>query len=83
MRLLKKTLGVCMIGFGIGAMLVLLLPAVGWMFGIGVLLFILGIIWLCKWKMGGLNMKIVVYKPGNFMKGVLRILFKVKKQENT
>ncbi len=48
MRLLKKTLGVCMIGFGIGAMLVLLLPAVGWVFAIGVFLFILGIIWLCK-----------------------------------
>lgn len=28
-------------------------------------------------------MKIVVYKPGNFMKGILRALFKVKKQDNT
>ena len=28
-------------------------------------------------------MKIVLYRPGNFMKGVLRFLFKVKKSENT
>ncbi len=48
MGLFKKTLGVCMIGFGIGAMLVLLLPASGWVFVIGVVLFILGFIWLCK-----------------------------------
>lgn len=48
MRLFKKTFGVCMIGFGIGAMLVLLLPAAGWVFGIGIILFILGFIWLCK-----------------------------------
>ena len=48
MGLFKKTLGVCMIGFGIGAMLVLLLPAAGWVFTIGVALFIMGLIWLCK-----------------------------------
>ena len=27
-------------------------------------------------------MKIVVYKPSNFMKKILRILFKVKKEED-
>lgn len=27
-------------------------------------------------------MKIVVYKPSNFMKGILRILFRVKKGED-
>ena len=27
-------------------------------------------------------MKIVVYKPSNFMKKILRILFKVKKNED-
>ena len=48
MWLFKKTLGVCMVGFGIGAMLVLLLPAAGWVFVIGVVLFILGLAWLCK-----------------------------------
>ena len=46
MGLFNKTLGVCMIGFGIGAMLVLLLPAAGWVFAIGVVLFIVGLIWL-------------------------------------
>ncbi len=48
MGVFKKTLGVCMIGFGLGAMLVLWLPAVGWVFTIGIILFILGFIWLCK-----------------------------------
>ncbi len=30
--LLKKTLGVCLIGFGIGILMVLLLPITGWLF---------------------------------------------------
>lgn len=48
MNLLKKTCAVCMIGFGIGVLLVLLLPITGWVFGIGVILLILGLAWLCK-----------------------------------
>ena len=48
MGLLKQTLAVCMVGFGIGAMLVLFLPAAGWVFVIGVVLLILGLIWLCR-----------------------------------
>ena len=37
MNLLKKTFGVCLIGFGVGTLLVLLLPVSGWIFGIGVI----------------------------------------------
>lgn len=43
---LKKTLGVCLIGIGTGVLLVLLLPIAGWLFIIGVCLFVLGIAWL-------------------------------------
>ena len=45
-RLLKKTLAVCLIGFGLGMLFVLLLPLCGWLFIIGVVLVILGLIWL-------------------------------------
>lgn len=46
---IKKTLGVCMIGIGTGILLVLLLPIAGWLFLIGVAIFIIGIAWLfCK-----------------------------------
>ncbi len=45
-RLLKKTLAVCMIGFGLGMLFVLLLPLCGWLFIIGVVITILGLIWL-------------------------------------
>lgn len=45
-RLLKKTLGVCLIGIGLGILLVLLLPIAGWLFIIGAVILILGIIWL-------------------------------------
>lgn len=48
MNVLKKTLGVCLIGLGIGMLLVLLLPTTGWLFGIGIILLLLGICWLCK-----------------------------------
>ncbi len=45
-RLLKKTLAVCMIGFGLGMLFVLLLPLCGWLFIIGVIIVIVGLIWL-------------------------------------
>lgn len=48
MNLLKKTLGVCLMGLGVGMLLVLLLPATGWLFVIGSILLLLGIFWLCK-----------------------------------
>ncbi len=46
LRMLKKTFGVCLIGIGIGILLVLLLPLTGWLFTIGAALTILGLIWL-------------------------------------
>ena len=45
-RLLKKTLAICMIGFGLGMLFVLLLPLCGWLFIIGVALVAFGLIWL-------------------------------------
>ena len=45
-KLLKKTLAVCMIGFGLGMLFVLLLPLCGLQFIIGVIVVILGLIWL-------------------------------------
>ena len=44
--LLRKTLGVCLIGFGLGMLLVLLLPIAGWLFIIGILVVCVGIMWL-------------------------------------
>lgn len=46
MRLFKKTLAVCLIGLGLGMLLVLLLPVAGWLFIIGVTVVCLGIMWL-------------------------------------
>jgi len=43
---LKKTLAVCFIGFGLGVLLVLLLPITGWLFAVGVTITALGLIWL-------------------------------------
>lgn len=48
MGLFKKTTAVFMVGFGIGAILVLLLPSAGWAFVIGAVLLILGLVWLGK-----------------------------------
>lgn len=42
----KKTLGVCLIGLGLGMLLVLLLPLTGWLFLIGAIIMIVGFIWL-------------------------------------
>ena len=48
-RALEKTIRVCLIGLGIGILLVLLLPISGWLFTIGLLIVIVGLMWLsCK-----------------------------------
>ena len=46
LKVLKKTIGVCLIGFGTGILLVLLLPVAGWLFVIGVAVVLIGLIWL-------------------------------------
>ena len=46
MKILKKTFGVCLIGLGIGILLVLFLPVLGWLFLIGVIVILVGILWL-------------------------------------
>ena len=43
---LKKTMGVALIGIGLGILLVLLLPLTGWLFIIGVALACVGLMWL-------------------------------------
>ena len=43
---LKKTIGVCLIGLGIGILLVLLLPIAGWLFIIGLAITVVGFTWL-------------------------------------
>lgn len=43
---LKKTIGVCLIGLGLGILLVLLLPVSGWLFAIGVVVVAVGLMWL-------------------------------------
>lgn len=46
MKILKKTCGVCLIGLGIGILLVLFLPVLGWLIAIGVVMILVGILWL-------------------------------------
>ncbi len=47
--LLKRTIGVCIAGIGLGILLVLLLPVAGWLFLVGAALLGIGISWLfCK-----------------------------------
>lgn len=46
LRVLKKTLAVCLIGLGLGILLVLLLPISGWLFAIGVVIVAVGLMWL-------------------------------------
>ena len=45
-NLLKKTLAICLIGFGLGILLVLLLPMTGWLFIIGITIVAVGLMWL-------------------------------------
>ena len=47
LKVLRKTIAVCLIGLGLGILLVLLLPISGWLFLIGVIVVAVGIMWLC------------------------------------
>ena len=44
LNLIKKIIGVALLGIGIGVLLVLLLPMAGWLFIIGVAIAIVGIV---------------------------------------
>ncbi len=46
MKILKKTFGVCLIGLGIGILLVLFLPALWWLILIGIIVILVGMLWL-------------------------------------
>ncbi len=45
-RALKKTIAVCLVGFGVGVLLVLLLPISWWLFVIGTVIVAVGLMWL-------------------------------------
>ena len=44
--ILKKTLGICLIGLGLGIIMVLLLPITGWLSLIGIAVIAVGFMWL-------------------------------------
>ena len=43
-HLIKKLVGVCLLGMGIGILMVLLLPVAGWLFIIGLAIAVVGFI---------------------------------------
>lgn len=80
-RLLKKTLAVCLIGFGLGVLLVILLPTTGWLFLIGIAVVAIGFAWLACWYLGTKeckSMKIVVKKVPKFLRGFVKLIFGIK-----
>jgi len=74
---LKKTLGVCLIGLGLGILLVLLLPISGWLFTIGVVMASswTNVVILLK---GVGKMTIVVKKVPKFLRGFVKFIFGIK-----
>ena len=46
LRGLKKTIAVCLIGFGVGTIMVLILPVTWWLMIIGIVVIAIGVIWL-------------------------------------
>ena len=45
-KFIKRTIGLCLTGLGLGIILVLVLPAKGWLFLIGLAILAIGIMWL-------------------------------------
>ena len=44
--ILKKALAICLIGLGLGILLVLMLPITWWLFIIGIAVIAIGFLWL-------------------------------------
>ena len=44
--ILQKVLAICLIGLGLGIIMVLLLPITGWLFLIGIAVIAIGFLWL-------------------------------------
>ena len=89
-RLLRRTFGVCLLGIGLGILLVLLLPIAGWLFIIGAALLIIGLVWLFCWnfkidyrKEERIEMTIVVKKVPKFLRGFVKLIFGIKDNKNT
>lgn len=76
-KLFKKTIGVVLIGLGLGILLVLLLPLTGWLFIIGVSLACIGLMWLACWKRR-VHMTIVVKKVPKCLRGIVKFIFGIK-----
>ena len=71
----RKTIGLFLLAFGVGAAISILLPVWCWVAIVAIALVALGISWLFCQEVN--KMKVVVYKPGKFMKLVLKTIFKI------
>ena len=79
MKILKKTFGVCLVGLGIGILLALFLPITGWLFLIGVIVILVGILWLLwKKKKKEVHMTIVVKKVPKCLRKIVKLIFGIK-----
>ena len=83
-KLFRKTLAICLIGLGLGILLVLLLPLTGWLFIIGFAVICVGFMWLACWnklnelKEGEIHMTVVVKKVPKFLRGFVKLIFGIK-----
>ena len=78
-RLLKKAIAMCLIGIGIGVLLVVMLPFTGWLFLVGIGLIAAGIVcFTSRWKGVDFNMTVVVKKVPRFLRGFVKLIFRIK-----
>jgi len=77
--LFKKTLAVCLIGFGLGLLFVILLPFTGWLFLLRCCFSVYrnSMAYLLK-KEECLIMTIVVKKVPKFLRGIVKLIFGIK-----
>lgn len=75
----RKIISGCLIGFGIGIIMVLLLPPVVWLFITGVAVMIVrNKIFIRKINLRRDTMTIVVKKVPKFLRGVVKFVFGIK-----
>ena len=72
-HIFRKTLAVCLIGLGLGILLVLLLPLTGWLFIIGWVYVACMLI-----KRREIHMTVVVKKVPKFLRGFVKLIFGIK-----
>lgn len=80
-RIRGNNKGLAFAAFGAGLILALCFPTRVMLFILAAMLVVLGVMCYARWIFGGFNMKVVVVKSPKALRGILKMIFKIKDEK--